>query len=230
MLTLAIDTASDRCAVALWRDGATGALLGEREHAMARGHGEALFGMVEALLTRCAVKPAGISRFAAIRGPGTFTGLRIGLAAARGLALALNAEAVGITAFQLVAGEDLERTGERASRIVAIDARRGEIYVCVLGPDLEPLAAPSVATPQQAAAVVGDGPDLVIGSGAAALAEAALSAGRRLRTRAVARPAPSLLARLAAMCDPATSPPDPLYVRAPDAKLPRSAPLRALAP
>lgn len=226
MLTLSIDTASHVCGVALWEGRARGRLRAERELPMTRGHGEALFGVVAEALEDASVRPRDIDRFAAVRGPGTFTGLRIGLAAIRGLALALGADALAITAFELIAASDSENHREHRSRIVAIDARRGEVYVAILGPDSELASPPSALTPHKAADLATPECNLVIGSGAAAVLKAATARGQLIETREVAHPPARLLARLAAEREPTRFPPEPLYIRAPDAKLPEKSPLR----
>ncbi len=227
MLTLSIDTASDICAAALWQGGEDGELCAQHQQKMARGHGEALFGIVSTVLDQASVKPGDISRFAAIRGPGTFTGLRVGLAVVRGLALALDADAIGITAFELVAASDTQDHPGEGPRIIAIDARRNELYVSVLGGDLEFVEPPLLLTPENAALLIRPGRSMVIGSGAPALVSAAHKAGRDAQARPPARPSAGLLARFAAGCDPVHCPPEPLYIRAPDARLPQAGPLRA---
>jgi tRNA threonylcarbamoyladenosine biosynthesis protein TsaB len=224
MLTLAIDTASDSCAVALWLGDGGGRLCAERERPMSRGHGEALFGMVTQVLDEAAVSVHDIARFAAVSGPGTFTGLRIGLAAIRGLALALDADALAVSAFELIAAADQEAHGECRPRIVAIDARRGELYVAVLDRNGSFAAPPALLTPRAAGERLTPERNLVIGSGAPALLLEAAARGLAAETRKIARPPARLLARLAATREPADFPPEPLYIRAPDAKTPASRP------
>ncbi|MCH7931874.1 MAG: tRNA (adenosine(37)-N6)-threonylcarbamoyltransferase complex dimerization subunit type 1 TsaB, partial [Proteobacteria bacterium] len=94
MNVLALDTATAACSVALWSDGT---VLAQRFATMARGHAEALMPMVEAVMAEAGLAFADLDLVATTVGPGTFTGLRVGLAAARGLALAGGLPIVGVT-------------------------------------------------------------------------------------------------------------------------------------
>jgi tRNA threonylcarbamoyladenosine biosynthesis protein TsaB len=152
-----------------------------------------------------------VQRIAVTVGPGSFTGLRVGIAFAKGLALALDLPAVGIGTLEALAAE--------AEGLVfpAIDARRGQLYLQAFE-DGRALMAPDALTAETAAARVAElsqgRPFTLIGSGAALLAD--LMPGARLvpADGADARQ----VARLAAARAPA--PLKPLYLRAPDAKLP----------
>ncbi|MEM9059591.1 MAG: tRNA (adenosine(37)-N6)-threonylcarbamoyltransferase complex dimerization subunit type 1 TsaB [Pseudomonadota bacterium] len=117
-MILAIDTSADRCAVALLGDSGNY----QRAEPMQRGHAEALFPMIDAVLRDAGVGLERISKIAVCTGPGSFTGLRVGIAAARGLSLGLKVPAVGITSFAaLAAGHSLPAT-------VRLPGRRGQIY------------------------------------------------------------------------------------------------------
>lgn len=236
MITLAIDTASADCAIAVWEGGPDGRLRAQVRRHLGRGHGEVLFELVAEALGEAAIAPADITRLAAMRGPGSFTGLRIGLSAVRGLALALDAEAMALTAFELAAAAESEASGERVVRMIAIDARRGELYVCVLGPDLEIISAPALLSLPDTVAMLANlsAPRIVLTTAAQQvaqqIAQQVADEARRQAIEVDARPASrasaSLLARIAASRTPADHPPDPLYIRPPDAKLPSAAPLR----
>ena len=116
-MILGIDTSAGQCAVALL----DGARAWSRAQAMDRGHAEGLFPMIEAVLDEAGVGFGNLTRVAVCTGPGSFAGLRIGVAAARGLALGCGIPAIGITRFEALAGPDTNR--------VALPGRGGQIYV-----------------------------------------------------------------------------------------------------
>ncbi|HYG25876.1 MAG TPA: tRNA (adenosine(37)-N6)-threonylcarbamoyltransferase complex dimerization subunit type 1 TsaB, partial [Caulobacteraceae bacterium] len=141
-------------------------------------------------------------------GPGSFTGLRVGVAFAKGLAAALGRPCVGVGALPALAGE---RPG---LVVAAVDARRGQVYVQAFQ-DGRALTEPSALRAEDAVAAIrrlGETPVLV-GSGAPLLAEAFPAARREVE----ALPDPVVVARLAAR---STAPAEPIYLRAPDAALP----------
>ena len=154
---------------------------------MARGHAERLFSLIDAALTRAGVAPAALDAIAVCAGPGGFTGVRVGVAAARGLALALDRPAVGVDWFAALAAE----AGPGAQRI-ALPAPRGGAWTQTLRDG------------------VAEGPPQLTTSGDG---DAAGWAARRaaLGPAALARHA----ARLLAAGSP--PPPAPLYLRPPDA-------------
>jgi tRNA threonylcarbamoyladenosine biosynthesis protein TsaB len=117
-LILAFDTSAARCAAALVSGGR---VLGARDEATDRGQAERLLPMLEEMLAGAGVGWGELDGIAVCTGPGNFTGVRIGVAAARGLALALGVPAVGVTAFEALAGP-----GEAT---VAIEDRRGTVFV-----------------------------------------------------------------------------------------------------
>lgn len=209
MIILALDTCLGACSVALAAD--DGAVLAHASEAMARGHQERLAPMVERVLAEAGVSSGMVTRVAVTVGPGSFTGLRVGIAFAKGFAQALGAETVGVGVLEALAAE--------ADGLVcaAIDARRDQVYLQVFE-DGVPLMAPDVLPIGTAAARLAEvtlGRSLTLaGSGAALLADAAPGAriipaegcdARRVARIAAARGAGPLI---------------PLYLRAPDAKLP----------
>ena len=128
MLVLAIDTAGPDCAVALARGDASAAtILAQSSERIGRGHAERLMPLIEATLAEAGVGFSDVDRIAVTTGPGSFTGVRIGVAAARGLALALDIPAVGVGSLQALAFP-LLRKQRYATIAVAVDARRGEVY------------------------------------------------------------------------------------------------------
>jgi tRNA threonylcarbamoyladenosine biosynthesis protein TsaB len=214
---LAFDTACDSCSVALWRDGEIAA----REFmAMARGQSEALLPMIERVMAAARMEFGELAGLGVTVGPGAFTGLRIGLAAARAIALATGKPAVGVTTLQAIAAAVPARTG---ALIVAIDAKRDDLYVqSFLGG--APAGDAIACLPQ--AVLLPAGEIALAGDGAARLYEALPDDARARATvlAAHALPDAAVVARLAAESlargDAAPSP-RPFYLRPPDAKLPQ---------
>ena len=213
MIVLAIDTALETCSAALL-DGA--AVLAARSEPMARGHQERLAPLVAELMAEAGVGFDRLDRIGVTVGPGSFTGLRVGLAFAKGLGVALDRPVVGVGTLEALA---TETTGFAAA---VIDARRDQVYVQAFR-DGAPVSAPQALGLADAAALLIDidpaGPQQLTGSGAALLASAFPNARSDDRRGAD----PVALARLAVKASPDDAPPRPVYLRAPDAKLPASA-------
>jgi tRNA threonylcarbamoyladenosine biosynthesis protein TsaB len=145
---VAIETATPACAMALrTSDGV------ERELVIAdeRHHTEALTPGLHELLAQAHLAASDIDRVVVDRGPGLFTGLRVGLATAVGLALGADAELVGVTSLEILA-HGAFRAGVRGVLLCAVDARRGEIFVqsFTLDDGVVALGKPSVALPRAA--------------------------------------------------------------------------------
>ncbi len=195
---------------------------------MDRGHAEILMPMIVGTLARAGLGFAGIAALAVTVGPGSFTGIRIAVAAARGLALALDRPVLGVTTLEAVAQDALDsRDGRTAAAcLVALDTRREDLYVQMFAPDGAPRTRPEAAMPQTIAARVKQPDLLVAGNRAARIAPLLRARGLRPVTAAgdgnpdagvVARIAEGRLASGAAMRD---FPAAPLYLRAPDAVRP----------
>jgi len=210
VIVLAFDTALESCSAAIL-DGDR--VLAARAESMARGHQERLAPLVAELAAEARVAFAALGRIGVTVGPGSFTGLRVGLAFAKGLGLALDRPVVGIGTLEAMAAS--EPSGGLS--VAAIDARREQIYV---QPFVDGLSAapPQALGVEDAAALIGGlgRPARLIGSGGALLAPFFPDAV--LGERAGADPV--ALARLVAAAPETDSPPRPLYLRAPDAKLP----------
>ena len=128
MLLLAIDTAGPACAVALARENSEGAeILARSVETIGRGHAERLMPMIEATLASAGASFDDLTRIAVTTGPGSFTGIRVGVAAARGLALALGIPAVGIGSLDALA-LPIAMTRREGTVVAALDAKRGEIF------------------------------------------------------------------------------------------------------
>jgi tRNA threonylcarbamoyladenosine biosynthesis protein TsaB len=224
MNILAFDCAGAACSVAVAKDGTIAALLRE---AMERGQAERLMPMIVAAIEEAGLSFAALDLLAATTGPGSFTGLRVGLAALRGLALASAKPMLGISSLEAVArGTHAE---ERAGRVlvVLLESKRADLYAQLFEGGLAPAGEPFSAEPRALATKLAGRKLLLAGDGArraeAALAEAACD----LRfSQAPGLPDAALLAALAAERAGAASlrPPAPLYLRRPDVTMPASAP------
>jgi tRNA threonylcarbamoyladenosine biosynthesis protein TsaB len=209
MIVLALDTALGACSVAVTRDGEPLAALGEP---MMRGHQERLAGMARDAMTRAGVAFADLDRVGATIGPGSFTGLRVGLAFAKGLGLALGRPCVGVGTLEALAAS---APGPGLTAAV-IDAKRGQVYlqafeggVALMAPD-----ALEIGTAAARLLELGrGGPLRLVGPGADLLADMSSDIDAR------AAPDPLALCALVA-AKPLGAPARPLYLRAPDAKLP----------
>ena len=205
---------------------AGGEVLAHRFEPRTRGHAEALMPMIEAVLEEARLGMADLGALAVTIGPGTFTGLRVGLAAARGLALARALPLVGVTTLEAIAAAVEARKGEVIA--AAFDARREEIYFQLFDESHEPLTEPMLIALEDASSYIPFPRPLVLaGTGAVLLADVLEGHGSASRM-AQARPQPDALwiARIAEARMAAHGPdrfrvaPAPLYLRAPDAKLP----------
>lgn len=220
---LGFDCAGPGCSAAILVDGKVAA---RRASAMERGQAAALAPMIEAVLKEAALAVPALDLIAVTVGPGAFTGLRIGIAAARGLALAGGVPVVGVTSFAAVAAAvpDAERCGR--TLVVALDSKRTEFFLQAFAPDGTSLGDGALVAPADLAAWLPSGPVLLAGDAAARIAAAA--AGLRPALSASAGiPDPADVARLgAAAWRPGLPPPlpRPLYLRAPDTSMPRSGP------
>ena len=160
-----------------------------------------------------------LDRIAVTVGPGAFTGVRVGLAFAKGIRLATGTAILGVTTLECLAAQAAR--GEPGRSIgVAIDAKRGEVYVQAFDAAIEPLSAAAVMLTLDAADLfqrVLPEPVALTGSAASMLAA---TTDRETATVDVRRIDTKLLAVRAAHADPARHPATPAYLRAPDAKLP----------
>ena len=212
MKLLAIDTAQDACSVGVV-DGARHVL---KSQTIGRGHAERLMDMVRAAMDEAGLTYSDLDRIAVTVGPGSFTGLRVGIAAARGLALVTGAPAVGIGTLAVHA-ETVRREIGAVPVLAVLSAGRGEIYGQSFAADGTPEGPPEAA-PAETFARRLRANTLIAGSGAAALAEIL---GDEARARTVhTRSAPDIasLCRLARAAPLTGEAPRPLYLRPPDAK------------
>ncbi len=222
---LAIDTGQAACSVALWRDGT---IVAYRLKAMPKGHAEALVPMIEEVQAETGFTFEGLDAFAVTVGPGTFTGLRVGLATARGLAVAADKPLVGVTTLEAIAWPARQEASEGTAIAAAFDARRNEIYLQCFTSEGEGITEPALVSLDEVVARVPDQPLLCMGTGADLLRDRLQGHGHDVGlATASALPDARAVAEIAAH-RPADKDhlPSPLYLRAPDAKLP-SKPLTA---
>src|SRR6476660_4857219 len=197
MRVLAIDTALEACSVAVL-DTDRPDLRAHESLPMQRGHAEALMPLVARVLDRVQFDFSAIDRVAVTTGPGSFTGLRVGIAAARGIALASGKPAIGLTTFAAFAAPFIA-ADDTLPVVVAIDARHDHVYLQVFGPGGRTLVAPRVSPLPEAVRVSSTGRRRVTGTAAAKLV-ALWAAGERAPPKVDKRGAPDInwVARLGA--------------------------------
>jgi len=228
MLILAIDTALDACAAGVL-DTEAAELIAQESLVMKRGHAEALMPLIARVIKASGKGFDVLDRIAVTTGPGSFTGLRVGLAAARGIALAANKPVVGVTTLSAYAAPVVGGNGEHPV-ISAIDARHDQVYFQVVGGNGGSLIQPRVAPIEEALDASRFGAPYLVGNAAAIL-------GQRWKADAPppfkveSQPAPDIawVAWLGAAASPNTAPARPFYLRAPDAK-PQDVRLQQAAP
>jgi tRNA threonylcarbamoyladenosine biosynthesis protein TsaB len=224
MLILAIDTALDACAACVL-DTDAGALLAQESQAMKRGHAEALMPLIGRVMKQAGIAFAALDRIAVTTGPGSFTGLRVGLSAARGIGLAADRPVVGLSTLTAYAAPVV---GQNAPQpvISAIDARHDHVYFQVVSGDGGSLMRPCVAPIEEALGAARFGAAHVVGNAAKILADR-WPADALPPFKVDPQPAPDIawLAWLGAAVSPDTAPARPYYLRAPDAK-PQKDPLQ----
>jgi tRNA threonylcarbamoyladenosine biosynthesis protein TsaB len=217
MLILAIDTALDACAAAVLDTG-TSTLIAMESQAMKRGHAEALMPLIARVMKQSGLPFAALDRVAVTTGPGSFTGLRVGLSAARGIGLAAGKPVVGLTTLSAYAAPVVSEAGEPPV-ISAIDARHDQVYFQVVRGNGSSLVRAKVAPITEALEASRFGAPHLVGNAAKILAERWPSdAPPPLTAEPQAAPDITWVAWLGAAVDPATAPARPYYLRAPDAK------------
>ncbi|MDP6351760.1 MAG: tRNA (adenosine(37)-N6)-threonylcarbamoyltransferase complex dimerization subunit type 1 TsaB [Alphaproteobacteria bacterium] len=172
---LALDSATAACSAAVWRNGAVAA---RRFAVPGRGHAELLIPMIQAVMAESGLAYRDLDSIAATVGPGTFTGLRIGLAAARGLAMAAGLPLIGVTTLEAVAAGVAASLRAGRTTVVALDARRGQVYAQAFDTALGPLSAPAALEPAAVPTLAPGRPVVLVGTGASLVA-AHFEAARR---------------------------------------------------
>lgn len=229
MKILAIDTALAAVSACVLdeEDGAPESL---ESLAMERGHAEALLPLIDRVMARVEGEFSALGRVAVSVGPGSFTGLRVGVSAARAIGLACEIPVVGVSTLAALAAP-LILAQNPGIVAVAIDARHGNVYFAGFGPDGRPILTPRLTTAHDAARSLGAGPIQLVGSGAALLVAEAAAIGMEFEVAGdILVPDIGFVARVGLAADPASAPPRPLYLKPPDAKPQDAAGLSAAAP
>jgi tRNA threonylcarbamoyladenosine biosynthesis protein TsaB len=216
MKILAIDTAHLAISACVLDDGADSPEA-IATIAMERGHAEALLPLIDRVMARVEGSFASLGRVAVTVGPGSFTGLRAGIAAARAIGIACKIPVTGVSTLAALAAPLIleQKPGLAAA---AIDARRGNVFFAAFGPDGRAVLAPRIASAREAVRALGAGPVRLAGSGAPLLAIEAQAAGTETWT---GRENTGLdivfVAKLGLLADPVLTPPRPFYLAPPGA-------------
>ncbi|MGY3449293.1 tRNA (adenosine(37)-N6)-threonylcarbamoyltransferase complex dimerization subunit type 1 TsaB [Bradyrhizobium sp. USDA 4353] len=222
MLILAIDTALDHCAAGVLNTDSA-EMIAHETLLMKRGHAEALMPLLARVMQQSGIGFADLDRVAVTTGPGSFTGLRVGLSAARGIALAAHKPVVGVTTLSAYAAPVVSE--DRDSPVIsAIDARHDHLYYQVVSGSGEELIPPQVAAIGDVLAAARFGAPHLVGNAAAILAERwPPEDAAPVAVEALAGPDIAWVAWLGAAADPDHAPARPFYLRAPDVKPPAGA-------
>jgi tRNA threonylcarbamoyladenosine biosynthesis protein TsaB len=217
MKILAIDTALEACSAAVY-DSEANRTLSFISHDMRRGHAEALIPVVADVMKAANLDFPELDRIATTVGPGSYTGLRVGISAAKGISLASGKPAVGITTLAAFSAPLIAENANMPV-VAAIDARHGNIYFHMAGANQRILLSPRHASLEDAIRVIASGPVRIVGPAAALLASHWPRHVGYAPASVDVRAAPNVewVARLAAGVEPARAPVKPLYLRAPDA-------------
>jgi tRNA threonylcarbamoyladenosine biosynthesis protein TsaB len=214
---LAIDASGAACSAALWH---RGVVIARRHRRMMRGHAEALMPMIVETMTEADESFRRLDAVAVTVGPGAFTGIRIGLAAARGIALAAGIPAVGVTTFAAVAESVPE--SERGNRrlIVLLDSKRGDVFVQEFAASLRPARPPEIRAPAPFADALAER-TVLAGDGVALVRPHLTGAKRDVEFSSADGPADAAHVAAAAVRLSASGealPARPMYLRAPDVR------------
>jgi tRNA threonylcarbamoyladenosine biosynthesis protein TsaB len=226
---LAIDSAGLACsAVVAVGDTILSAERVETRHSQA----EALMPMVDAAMRKAGLPPAALDLVAATVGPGSFTGIRVGLAAARGIALATGAQLIGVSSFEAVAaslaqGLAQPDCGDVQFLLIALESRREDLYVQLFALPWTPVGPPASMMPaalrEAVNAAVGEAPLLIAGDAAQRVALVLSNCADTVIVEDSAPDAAGVLrAGLRRWRSGAVDAPRPLYLRPPDVTLPSS--------
>ena len=213
MRVLAIDTALGRVAACVLDD-AEEEPLAEEALAMDRGHAEALIPLLDRVVGRTEGGLAAIDRVAVTVGPGSFTGIRIGISAAKAIALARGIPVVGVSTLAAFAAP-LIITGLDGVVAAAMPARKGQIFLAAFSQGGRPLFDAKITDAHAGRRSLGEGPLHLIGPAAALLCDEPLRDPSVSTCLATPLPDMAFVARLGLVADARTAPPEPLYIAPP---------------
>ena len=216
MRILAIDTALDACSACVATDESE-ELLGEESMTLSRGHAEALLPLVERVMARVEGGFESLDRVAVTVGPGSYTGLRVGLSAARAIGLAAKIPVVGVTTLSALLAPQLALQTEGLV-VAAIDARHGAVYLQAISASAGVAVPPVRLSVEEALERIAGDQITLVGSGAQALAAAAKDRGLTVTVAETGAPLIAWVAQLGLVADPEQALPRPLYLRGADAQ------------
>jgi len=225
MIVLAIDCSANLCAACV-HDAVAGRELGRQVLDLGKGHAEHLMMVIANALEKSGKSYADLNRIAVSVGPGSFTGVRVGVSAARGLALALKIPAVGVTTLEALAAETAIEFPHRTV-LAALDAGRGEIHAALYDDKMQRRFGPAVTTLEEVSEMAVGSQAVLSGTAAGLIANAAAKSFDVGPVGATADI--GTYARLGASKEPGEKP-APVYLREADAKpqagfvLPRASP------
>lgn len=216
MRILAVDTALGLCSAAVM-DTATGHMIARESLPMDRGHAEALMPLIDRVMAQVPGGFSSLTRIATTVGPGSFTGLRVGLSAARAIALASSLPIVGITTLSAFIAPFLSDGTEKSVASV-IDARHQHVYLQISAGDGRILVPPCIIPQSEAEALILASKARIVGSAPSLFANLANNSNHLVVCEAD-QPGPDSewVARLGAFANPDEARPTPLYLRPPDA-------------
>jgi tRNA threonylcarbamoyladenosine biosynthesis protein TsaB len=224
MKILSFDTSMGACSACIWCDGE---IVAHHYETLSRGHAEKLIDIVARLCSHANLTISDFDRLGVTIGPGTFTGQRMGLSAARAMILGTEVKLIGITTLEAL-GAGVVEAGAGDLIVSVADARRGEVYLQIFDHLVAPLTPPQALSPEKAAKVISeiatDKAVYLVGTGIGLVDQMCARDGVALhKTTAKAQPDALYVAMRASLATLSDGVPSPLYLRAPDAKLPSGA-------
>jgi tRNA threonylcarbamoyl adenosine modification protein YeaZ len=213
---LAIDTALGLCSACVFDSDTDTAIAGESIE-MVRGHAEALMPLIERVINQVEGGFGSLDRVAVSVGPGSFTGLRVGLAAGRAIGLATEIPVIGVNTLSAYAAPYLGI--ESVDHIATvIDARHEHVYIQMIRNDGRLALPPQITPIVDVVAAIGSAKIRIVGSAASLLVAAMREHGHHPDAEPdLSGPDIAWIARLGAIANPEHAPPSPLYLRPPDA-------------